>query len=238
MSDYLLWPTFIMAISIFFICWCVVCLLPWHRCGTLCSSFIWRSVGQLEFPCNYAQSADANVTAIVGILTGHWTCTRQKFVKWNKSKWTLYSPQLLLDRCDGRPLSKLEIIYHCSSFLSSRNRGLLRCRCVLPVWVSSGEKRLSGELWGEAELGKQIQPLMFCLTSIHGEPHGKPPPSPPPPLRFSNEKSSWTVMRSRRRFNLRSRLYKHNNKSTAAWRSWHSEDWRDVGFLFFSFFLF
>lgn len=32
----------------FFICWCVVCLHPWHRCGTLCSSFIF-AIRRLSF---------------------------------------------------------------------------------------------------------------------------------------------------------------------------------------------
>lgn len=45
----------------------------------------------------------------------------------------------------------------------------------LTVWIFSGKKKLSGEFCGETELGKQIEPLMYPLTSIHGEPHGKPP---------------------------------------------------------------
>lgn len=78
----------------------------------------------------------------------------------------------------------------------------------LTVWIFSGKKKLSGEFCGETELGKQIEPLMYPLTSIHGEPHGKPP-SLYPPLCSCSQKPSWTVIRSPSWFNPWSRSHKH-----------------------------
>ncbi|KAM7409663.1 hypothetical protein PAMA_001250 [Pampus argenteus] len=51
---------------------------------------------------------------------------------------------------------------------------LVPCRRATKQAFPSAEKKLSVESFGETELGKQIQPLMYPLTPIYQIPMGSP----------------------------------------------------------------